>query len=132
MAVVVVGAGPAGVACARELAAAFFGCSPHEILFTGGGSESDNLALRGVMWALREPGDHLITTAVEHHAVLYTARALERQGFRVTYLQPDRWGRVSVEQVAEAITRAGTSRGRGRTADRCSPGAAGRSISSST
>ena len=88
----------------RELAAAFFGCRPHEILFTSGGSESDNLALRGVMWALRERGDHLITTAVEHHAVLYAARALERQGFRVTYLQPDRQGRISVEQVAEAIT----------------------------
>jgi cysteine desulfurase len=89
---------------ARELAAAFFGCRPHEILFTSGGSESDNLALRGVMWALRERGDHLITTQVEHHAVVHTARALERQGFRVTYLAPDRQGRVAVEQVAEAVT----------------------------
>jgi cysteine desulfurase len=88
----------------RELAAAFFGCRPHEIVFTSGGSESDNLALRGVMWALRERGDHLITTEVEHHAVVHTARALERQGFRVTYLQPDRTGRISVEQVAETIT----------------------------
>jgi cysteine desulfurase len=89
---------------ARELAAAFFGCRPQEILFTGGGSEADNLALRGVLWALRERGDHLITTQVEHHAVLHTARALERQGFRVTYLQPDRLGMVSVEQVRDAIT----------------------------
>jgi cysteine desulfurase len=88
----------------RELAAAFFGCRPHEILFTSGGSESDNLALRGVMWALRSQGDHLITTEVEHHAVLYAARALERQGFSVTYLKPDRLGRIAVEQVAEAIT----------------------------
>lgn len=88
----------------RELAAAFFGCRPQELLFTSGGSESDNLALRGVMWALRERGDHLITTQVEHHAVLYAARALERQGFRVTYLSPDRRGRVTPEQVAEAIT----------------------------
>lgn len=87
----------------RELAAAFFGCRPQEILFTGGGSESDNLALRGVMWALRERGDHLITTEVEHHAVLYAALALERQGFRVTYLAPDRQGRIAPEQVAEAI-----------------------------
>ncbi|HTE19488.1 MAG TPA: IscS subfamily cysteine desulfurase [Armatimonadota bacterium] len=89
---------------ARELAAAFLGCRPHEILFTSGGSESDNLALRGVMGALRERGDHLITTEIEHHAVLHTARALEREGFRVTYLAPDRQGRVAVEQVAEAIT----------------------------
>lgn len=89
---------------ARELAAAFFGCRPQEILFTSGGSESDNLALRGVMWALRSRGDHLITTEVEHHAVLYAAQALERQGFRVTYLKPDRLGRITAAQVAEAIT----------------------------
>lgn len=93
---------------ARELAAAFLGCRPQEILFTSGGSESDNLALRGVMWALRSKGDHLITTQVEHHAVLYAASALERQGFRVTYLPPDRQGRVTVEQVAEALTPATT------------------------
>src|SRR5215210_2248751 len=72
------------VESARELAAAFFGCRPQEILFTSGGSESDNLALRGVMVALRERGDHLITTEIEHHAVVHTARALERQGFQVT------------------------------------------------
>jgi cysteine desulfurase len=88
----------------RELAAAFLGCRPQEILFTSGGSESDNLALRGVMWALRSKGDHLITTAVEHHAVLHAARALEAQGFHVTYLQADRLGQVSAQQVAEAIT----------------------------
>src|SRR5207249_11477673 len=89
---------------ARELAAAFFGCRPQEICFTSGGSESDNLALRGVMWALRERGDHLITTAVEHDAVIRTAYALERQGFRATVLQPDRYGRIFVEQVSDAIT----------------------------
>jgi cysteine desulfurase len=89
---------------ARELAAAFLGCRPHEILFTSGGSESDNLALRGVLWALRERGDHLITTQVEHHAVLHAGRSLEQQGFRVTYLPPDRHGRVTVDQVREAIT----------------------------
>lgn len=89
---------------ARELAAAFFGCRPQELLFTSGGSESDNLALRGVLWALRERGNHLITTEVEHHAVLYAARALERQGFQVTYLRPDRLGLISPQQVAEAIT----------------------------
>jgi cysteine desulfurase len=89
---------------ARELAGAFFGCRPQEILFTSGGTESDNLSLRGVMGALRDRGDHLITTQVEHHAVVNTAEALERQGFRVTYLAPDRHGRIVVEQVEEAVT----------------------------
>lgn len=88
----------------RELAAAFLGCRPQEILFTSGGSESDNLALRGVLGALRGRGDHLITTAVEHHAVLHCGQSLEGQGFRVTYLAPDRRGVVSADQVAEAIT----------------------------
>src|SRR5438093_12426371 len=77
------------VESARELAAAFFGCRPQEICFTSGGSESDNLALRGVMWGLRDRGDHLITTSVEHDAVIRTAHALQRQGFRITYLRSD-------------------------------------------
>jgi cysteine desulfurase len=89
---------------AREVAAAFLGCRPQELLFTSGGSESDNLALRGVMWALRGKGDHLVTSDVEHHAVLNTAQALETQGFRVTYVKADRLGQVSAEQVAEALT----------------------------
>lgn len=89
---------------ARELAAAFFGCSPDEILFTSGGSESDNLALRGAMHAVGAPGDHLVTTAVEHHAVIHAARVLEREGFRITLLQPDRYGRIDAAQVEEAIT----------------------------
>ena len=92
------------VEVARELAAAFLGCRPQEILFTSGGSESDNLALRGVLWALRDRGGHLITTAVEHHAVLHAARALANQGFEVSLLQPDRLGRITAAQVEEAIT----------------------------
>jgi cysteine desulfurase len=92
------------VEAARELTAAFLNARPKEILFTSGGSESDNLALRGVAWGLRHRGDHIITSQVEHHAVLYTCQALEKQGFEVTYLPPDRLGRVRVEQVAEAIT----------------------------
>lgn len=95
------------VETARELVAAFLNARPREIVFTSGGSESDNLALRGVAWALRlrrgEP-PHLITSQVEHHAVLHTCRALEEQGFPVTYLPPDRYGRIAVGQVAEAIT----------------------------
>jgi cysteine desulfurase len=91
------------VETAREVAAAFFGVRPKEILFTSGGSESDNLALRGVAWAQRHRGNHIVTTQVEHHAVLNTCQALEKQGFEVTYLSPDRQGRVAAEQVAEAI-----------------------------
>jgi cysteine desulfurase len=92
------------VESARELAAAFLGCGPQEICFTSGGSESDNLALRGVMWSQRAKGNHLITTAIEHDAVLRTAQSLERHGFAVTYLPPDRQGRIDVEQVREAMT----------------------------
>jgi len=95
------------VETARELLAAFLNARPKEIVFTSGGSESDNLALRGAAWGLRlrtgEP-PHVITSQVEHHAVLFTCQALEKQGFPVTYLAPDRDGRIAVEQVAEAIT----------------------------
>src|SRR5204863_1307359 len=66
---------------ARELTAAFFGARPKEIVFTSGGSEADNLAIRGVAWAARNKGNHLITSQVEHSAVLHTCQALEKQGF---------------------------------------------------
>jgi cysteine desulfurase len=89
---------------AREITAAYLGARPKEIIFTSSGSESDNLAIRGVAWAARNRGNHLITSQVEHSAVLNTCRALEKQGFDVTYLPPDRAGRIDVEQVREAIT----------------------------
>src|SRR6266568_4176685 len=89
---------------ARELTAAFFGARPKEIVFTSGGSEADNLAIRGVAWAARNKGNHIITSQVEHSAVLHTCQALEKQGFEVTYLPPDRTGLIEVEQVREAIT----------------------------
>jgi cysteine desulfurase len=88
---------------ARDVTAAFFGARPKEIVFTSCGSESDNLAIRGAAWASKSRGNHIITSQVEHSAVLNTCRALEKQGFAVTYLQPDRTGRISVEQVQEAI-----------------------------
>ncbi len=80
------------------------GASPEEIVFTSGATESNNLAILGAAEALRERGNHLVTTAVEHHAVLDVFRALERRGFSVTYLRPDRTGRITPEQVEEAIT----------------------------
>ena len=89
---------------ARKRAAAAIGASPSEIYFTSGGSESDSWALIGTAFANREKGNHLITTRIEHHAVLNTCRWLEKQGFRVTYLPVDPSGRVRPEEAERAIT----------------------------
>ena len=88
---------------ARKQVAAAIGAEPREILFTGGGSESDNQAVKGTAFALREKGKHIITTAVEHPAVLNTCKWLEKQGFEVTYLTPDAYGFISPESVKDAI-----------------------------
>ena len=88
---------------ARKQAAEFLGAEPSEILFTSGGTESDNMAIRGAMLAAAEKGRHLITDAIEHHAVLHTCEALEKQGFEATYLQPDREGVIAPESVRKAI-----------------------------
>ncbi len=88
---------------ARKQVAAAIGAEPREILFTSGGSESDNLALKGTAFALKDRGKHLITTAIEHPAVLNTCRWLEKQGFEVTYIQPDVKGRISPEKVMNAV-----------------------------
>ena len=89
---------------ARKRAAGAIGASPSEIYFTSGGSESDSWALIGTAFANREKGNHLITTRIEHHAVLNTCRWLEKQGFRVTYLPVDPSGRVRPEEAERAIT----------------------------
>ena len=89
---------------AREAIAAILGAAPREIVFTGGGSESDNLAIKGAAWAASARGRHIVTSSVEHKAVLHSCAVLERQGFEVTYLSVDRFGRVDPDQVAEAIT----------------------------
>jgi cysteine desulfurase len=89
---------------AREQVAGLIGASPREIVFTSGATESDNLALKGAAAMYRDRGDHIITAVTEHRAVLDTARRLERDGFRVTYLPVDRFGQVRPEQVEEAIT----------------------------
>src|SRR5579864_1005645 len=92
------------VETARTQIARLLGCAPAEITFTGGGSESDNLAIRGAALALRSKGNHIITQVTEHPAVLNTCRALERlHGFRVTYLPVDEDGRVSPAAVEAAI-----------------------------
>lgn len=91
------------VARARRQVAALLGAQPEEIFFTSGGSESDNWALRGLAAANRSRGRHIITTAVEHHAVLNTCRQMERQGWRVTYLPTDRAGQVSLTSLQAAM-----------------------------
>lgn len=88
---------------AREQVAAAIHAQPSEIYFTAGGSESDNMALRGVAEALKDKGNHIITTKIEHHAILHTCEYLEKHGFRVTYLDVDADGKVSVDDVRAAI-----------------------------
>jgi cysteine desulfurase len=88
---------------ARDSIAAFLGCSSEEWVFTGGGTESDNLALYGAAAAVSHKGKHIITTQIEHHAVLHTCEELEKEGFKVTYLPVDSTGRVSVTDVEAAL-----------------------------
>ncbi|MEW6547350.1 MAG: cysteine desulfurase NifS [Bacillota bacterium] len=94
----------AGVDTARAQVAALIGADAEEIVFTSGGTEADNLAIKGTAWELRDKGDHIITSTVEHHAVLHTVEWLEKQGFRATYLPVDRYGMVDPEEVGRAIT----------------------------
>lgn len=88
---------------ARERIAACVGCRPAEIVFCGSGTESDNLALRGTAHAFRPRGRHLVTTVIEHHAVLHTCRALEAEGFQVTYLPVDAGGVVDLEALEASL-----------------------------
>ncbi len=89
---------------AREQVADVLGCRPTEIAFTGCGSESDNLAIKGIAFASQKKGNHLITSSIEHHAVLHTCQYLERFGFKTTYLPVDEYGRVNPGDVERAIT----------------------------
>ena len=88
----------------RETIANVLGCSPQEVIFTSGGTESDNMAIKGVALGLKDLGNHIITTNVEHHAVLHTCKQLETMGFEITYLPVDKYGLVHLDQVEEAIT----------------------------
>lgn len=89
---------------ARKKVASALGAQSEEIYFTSGGTESDNWALKGIAFSNRKKGDHIITSAIEHHAVIHTCEYLEKQGFRVTYLPVDNAGQVQVEDLRNAIT----------------------------
>ena len=88
---------------ARRQTAAAIGAEPSEVYFTSGGSESDNLAVKGTAFAMMEKGKHIITTSIEHHAVLNSCGWLEKLGFDVTYIGPDPEGRIDPDNVRRAI-----------------------------
>lgn len=88
---------------AREKIADIFQCLPLEIVFTSGGTESDNMAIKGTAWAREDVGRHIITSTIEHHAVLETCHFLEKNGFEVTFLKPDNKGRISSGKLKRAI-----------------------------
>lgn len=92
------------VSGARDRIAKALSCHPDELVFTAGGTESDNLAIFGVLSATANTGKHIITSAIEHHAVLHACEELEKTGYRVTYLPVDSTGRVRVEDVKSALT----------------------------
>lgn len=89
---------------ARTRVAKALGALPEEIYFTAGGSESDNWAVRGAAYANKSKGNHIITTQIEHHALLYTCENLEKEGFEITYLPVDSYGMVSIDDLKRAIT----------------------------
>jgi len=89
---------------AREQIAQLIGATPKEIIFTSGATESNNLALKGVAAMYKKKGNHIITASTEHKAVIDPCKRLERDGYQVTFLPVDRHGRVSADQIAEAIT----------------------------
>jgi cysteine desulfurase len=100
--------GRAALDRARSAVARVLSCHPSEVLFTSGATESDNVALSGVMWQAKlsnpnGPGPHLITTSIEHHAVLHTANWLEQLGFAVTYIDPDSQGFIHPNAIERAI-----------------------------
>jgi cysteine desulfurase len=94
----------AAIEAARGKIAALLGCHEDEVIFTSGGTEANNLALKGVYFARRDSGDHIITTRVEHPAILEPCRFLERLGARITYLPVDGFGRVDPDDLIKAIT----------------------------
>ncbi len=92
-----------GIEVARTQVAALIGAQPEEIVFTGSGTEADNYAFKGLAFSRETKGNHFITTAIEHHAILETAKFLQERGFEVTYLRVDKHGLVDPQDVKRAI-----------------------------
>ncbi len=89
---------------AREKIARFIGAEPAEIIFTAGGTEADNMAIKGVAYANKDKGSHIITAKTEHHAVLNTCKHLEKNGFEITYLPVDKTGLINIDELKNAVT----------------------------
>ena len=89
---------------ARTTIAGFINAAPEEVIFTSGGTESDNSAILGIAYANQERGDHIITSSIEHHAVIESCHFLEKRGFKVTYLPVDKYGMVNPDDVKKALT----------------------------
>jgi cysteine desulfurase len=92
-----------GLEYAREKVAKLFNCAPSEIYFTSGGTESDNLAIKGVAFANRRKGKHIITSSIEHHAVLESCKYLQKEGFEITFLPVDKYGFVDPDEFGKNI-----------------------------
>jgi cysteine desulfurase len=88
---------------ARCQVAALLNCQPEEIIFTSGGTESNNHAIKGLAWARREQGNHIVTSQIEHPAVIEVCKALEKDGFQISFLPVDEFGRVNVMEVEKAL-----------------------------
>ena len=89
---------------ARRQVAKAIGANPKEIFFTGCGSESDNLAIKGIAYANKDKGNHIITSKIEHHAVIDSCKTLENEGFNVTYLDVDSLGRINLSTLENEVT----------------------------
>ncbi len=88
----------------REVTAAFLGAKPEEVVFTSGGTESNNFAIQGVAYAMQHKGNHIVTTAIEHHAITEPCKVLEKRGFKVSFVGVDKTGLVDPEDIKKAIT----------------------------
>lgn len=90
---------------ARDMVADLIGCTPREVIFTSGGSEANNLALKGYYFKNRHKGNHIITSKIEHPAIMNPCKFLEQIGAKVTYVDVDRYGKVTLEEIKKAITK---------------------------
>ncbi len=89
---------------ARKKVAKLINAEPKEVIFTSGGTESDNIAIKGVAYANKEKGNHIVTSKIEHHAVFNACRWLEKEGFRVTYIDVDKYGIIDLDQLKDSLS----------------------------